>query len=150
MNTNAEYIAKHENRMKPSSWLRLRMLQMHLADCERFGASADMYCLPTLPQDLLDRLDRIEPEHLGPIAADCNEMTTDDTHTRLEHYTDAPHQLYVELQKYEFRREGEWRNAGAGFMALWVCPDKPNVLYVTETDGESGVWCGYRFGHFID
>jgi hypothetical protein len=136
-----------DNRMTPSNWLRLQQMRMRLDACERYGASADMYHLPELPQELLDRLDSIEPEHLGPIAEAMGEMTTfENDRSRIEHYDSAPYRLYVELQEHEFRLESEFKG-GASHFYLYTSKTKPNVAYLLQTDGDSFILVGTRFGH---
>ena len=144
MNTN------RQNR-KPSAWLRMQQLEALLDTLRSLGDDiAEFYCLPELPQELLDRLDSLEFEHLGPIAVEVGEMTHDydNDAERLLCYDDAPHRTYVELQQHRFTCEARYDNAGAfGYLHLYSCPTKPNVLYLLESDGESGCWVGTRFGH---
>jgi hypothetical protein len=133
------------NLTKPSNFLRLQQLRMQIGMCERWGATDGFYTLPFLPSALLDCLDSIEPEHLGPIAVECGEMTRNDDES-LAHYDSASHRQYVEVKQHKFMLVGEFRG-GAGYMNLYASKTKPNVMYLLESDGESGAWVGTRFGH---
>ena len=140
---------RNENDTRPSSWLRMHQLRMLVDMCSDVGATEDFYMLPVLPKELLDRLDSIEPEHLGPIAEECGEMTHDfdAADEALAHYASAPHCQYVELQRHRFVKTGTYEG-GVGFLHLYESATKPNVMYLLESDGESGAWCGMRFGHY--
>ena len=140
---------------KPSSWLRMQQLELLLDMLQACGddISKELYALPELPQELLDRLDSIEFEHLGPIAVEVGEMTHDfdNDEDRLLCYDDAQHRLYQELLAHRFTSEARYSNVGAcGYLHLYSCPTKPNDLYLLESDGESGCWVGTRFGHYVN
>jgi hypothetical protein len=141
-------------RRLPSAWLREQQAEMFLDTLQNVddAATAMFYELPELPQALLDRLDSIEFEHLGPIATDIGEMTHDydgNDEERLLAYDDAPHRLYVELRTHRFTCEARY-GGGCGYLHLYSAATKPNVFYLLESDGEPGCWLGTRFGHFVN